>query len=242
MLIACALFASGAGAEHLHFGNLSLTADGGFTPRTLPRNSYSPIGFKGYLNLKSVDGNLPPALQQAVIEFDRDGRLSTRGLPTCDPSLLQEATPVEARERCPRAIVGTGHVGALIATEAGPPIYASSLLTIFNGPSQEGHPTVIFHARTTVPATQNFVITIPIERQPGAFRYRTTIDIPPIAAGRGALTHLDVNVDRRYRFQGSKRSYISARCKHRVLSTYGRFSFSEGIFLSGSIEKACSAR
>jgi hypothetical protein len=241
-LIACALFAGSTDAESLKFGKLWLTADGGFTPRTLSRTTYSPISFKGYVNTKSVDGDVPPALQQAVVEFDRDGRLSTRGLATCDPSLLEEATPEEARARCPRAIVGTGHVGALIATGAGPPVYASSLLTIFNGPRQEGHPTAIFHARTTVPGTQNFVITVPIERRAGSFRYRATVDIPPIAAGLGSLTHLDVDIGRRYRFQGKKRSYISARCRHHVLSTTGRFSFAEGIFLSGSVEKACTPR
>jgi len=242
ILIACALFAGSTNAESLKFGNLWLTADGGFTPRTLPQNSYVPIGFKGYINTKSVDGNLPPALERAVVEFDRDGRLSTQGLPACDPSLLEEATPQEARERCPRAIVGTGHVGALIATESGTPIYASSQLTIFNGPRQEGHPTAVLHARTTVPGTQNFVITVPIERRSGAFRYRVTVEIPPIAAGRGSLTHLDVEIGRRYRFDGSKRSYISARCRHHVLSTYGRFTFAEETFLAGSVEKACTPR
>jgi hypothetical protein len=242
VLIACVIFAGGADAEYLHFGSLSLTADGGFTPRMLPRDSYSPIGFKGYVNMKSVDGSVPPALQRAVVEFDRDGRLSTRGLARCDPSLLEEATPREARERCPRAIVGTGHVGALIATESGPPVYAGSLLTIFNGPRQEGHATAIFHARTTAPAVQNFVITVPIERRPGPFRYRATVDIPPIAAGRGSLTHLDVDIDRRYRFQGSRRSYVSARCRHNVLSTYGRFTFAGEIFLAGSVEKTCNPR
>ena len=228
MLIACLLCAGSTDAESLKFGKLWLTADGGFTPRTLSRTAYSPIRFKGYINLKSVDGSVPPALQKAVIEFDRDGRLSTQGLATCDPSLLQEATPPEARERCPRAVVGSGHVGALIATGSGPPVYAGSPLTIFNGPRQEGHPTAIFHARTTVPGVQNFVITVPIERQSGAFRYRATIEIPPIAAGRGSLTHLDVDIGRRYRFRGSKRSYL--------------FTFAEGIFLSGSVEKACSPR
>lgn len=242
MLIACALFAGSAPAESLKFGKLWLTADGGFTPRTLPRDSFSPIGFKGYINTKSVDGGIPPALQRAVIEFDRDGRLSTQGLATCDPALLEEAAPQEARQRCRRAIVGSGHVGALIATEGGSPVYASSLLTIFNGPPQEGHPTAILHARTTVPAVQNFVITVPIERRPGAFRYRVALDIPPVAAGRGSLTHLDVDIGRRYRFQGSHRSYISARCRHNVLSTYGRFTFAEDIFLAGSVEKACTPR
>jgi hypothetical protein len=242
MLIACALFAGGAHAESLKFGRLWLTANGGFTPRTLSRWTYSPIDFKGYINTRSVDGSVPPALQRAVIDFDRDGRLSTRGLATCDPSLLQEATPREARERCPRAIVGTGHVGALIAIGGLPPVYASSLLTIFNGPRQEGRPTAILHARTTEPAVQSFVITVPIERRPGAFRYRATIDVPPIAGGRGSLTHLDVDIGRRYRFQGGRRSYLSARCSHNVLSVYGQFSFAEGIFLGGSVEKACSAR
>jgi hypothetical protein len=242
VLIACALYAGNVNAESLKFGSLWLTANGGFTPRALPRTAYSPIGFKGYVNTKSVDGGVPPALQKAVIEFDRDGRLSMGGLATCDPSLLEEATPQEARVRCQRAIVGTGHVGALIATEGGSPVYASSLLTIFNGPRQEGHPTAILHARTTVPGTQNFVITVPIERQAGAFRYRATVEIPPIAAGRGSLTHLDVDIGRRYRFQGGERSYISARCRHNVLSTYGRFTFAEGIFLAGGVEKTCNPR
>jgi hypothetical protein len=242
VLIACVLCAGGANAETLEFENLSLKADGGFTPRMLPRRAYSPIDFKGYINTKSVDGSVPPALQQAVIGFDRDGRLSARGLATCDPSLLAEATPREARERCARAIVGTGHVGALIAMGSQQPLYASSPLTIFNGPRQEGHPTAILHARTTVPAVQNFVITVPIERRAGAFRYRATIDVPPIAGGRGSLSHLDVDIGRRYRFHGTKRSYISARCQHNVLSTHGRFTFAEGTFLEGSIEKTCTPR
>jgi hypothetical protein len=242
MLIACALFAGSVRAESLKFGKLWLTADGGFTPRTLPRTTFSPIGFKGFINTRSVDGSVPPALQKAVIEFDRDGRLSVQGLATCDPALLQEATPQEARAKCPRAIVGTGHVGALIATGGGSSVYASSLLTIFNGPRQEGHPTAILHARTTVPGTQNFVITVPIERQAGAFRYRATIEVPPIAAGRGSLTHLDVDLGRRYRFQGRERSYISARCRYGVLSVYGRFTFAEDISLAGGVEKTCNPR
>lgn len=242
VLFVCALLASSADAEWLNFGNLMVRVDGGFTPRTLPRKSYAPIEFKGYANLKPAGGKLPPALQQAVIDFDRDGRLSTKGLATCDPSLLEEATPQEARARCPQAIVGTGHVGALIETQAGSLLYADSALTIFNGPRQEGHPTAILHARTTVPAVQDFVITVPIERRSGAFRYRVTVDIPPIAAGRGALVHIDAHIGRRFRFDGSKRSYVSARCGHNVLSTYGRFTFSENTFVEGSIEKSCTPR
>lgn len=242
MLAACFLLTGGANAALVKVGNLVLTADGGFTPRTLPRHSFAPIEFRGHADLKTTDGTVPAALQRAVLEFDRDGRLSTGGLPVCPPERLEEATPEEARRRCPKAIVGVGTVEALIAQEAGTPLQASSPLTLFNGPRLEGRPTVIFHARTTVPATQNFVITLPVEQQSGEYRYRVTFDLPPIAAGRGAITHIDIKVGKRYTFRGTKRSYVSARCSDGVLRTRGEFTFSDGTIIYGSVEKPCIPR
>ncbi len=240
VLTACVLLAGGASAALVRTGNLVLTADGGFTPRTLPRSSFAPIDFEGHADLKAVDGSVPAALQQVVVDFDRDGRLSTAGLPVCQPSSLEEATPAEARSRCRGAVVGTGHIEALISQQGGPPFQATSPVTLFNGPRQGGNPTVILHARTTVPATQTFVITVPIERRGGLFRYRATVDVPPIAAGRGALTHLDVAVGKRFRFRGSERSYVSARCGDGILRTHGRFTFADGTIIDGNVEKACT--
>jgi hypothetical protein len=245
-VVACVVLAGAADAALVKTENLMLTADGSFAPRRLPRHSYAPIDFKGWADIKAVQGGVPEALQQVVLDFDRDGRLSTAGLPTCNPSLLEEATPEEARERCRGSIVGTGHIEALIAgVGGGAPIPAASLLTLFNGPPEEGHPTVILHARTTEPGVQNFVITIPITRRRGAFRYRAVIDVPPIAAGRGAITHVDVDIGRRYRFGGKERSYVSGRCSDGILSTHGRFTFAAEPFdtvVDGSVEKSCTPR
>jgi hypothetical protein len=241
VFVACALLAVGANAALVRVNGLVLTADGGFTPRQLPRHSFAPIDFRGTANLKAVAGGAPPPLQQVVLDFDRDGRLSTTGLPVCQPAALVETTPEEARRICATAIVGTGHIGALIAIQSGA-LEASSPLTLFNGPRQEGHPTVILHARTTVPAVQTFVITIPIEQRRGAYRYRATIDVPPIAAGLGSLTHLDATVGRHYRFGGKERSYTSARCGDGVLRTHGRFTFADGTIIDGVVEKGCTVR
>ncbi len=240
VVIACVLFAGGANAALVKVGNLVLTADGGFTPSTLPRQTFAPIDFTGHADLRSADGSVPPPLQQVVLDFDRDGRLSTAGLPICQPASLEEATPAEARSRCPNAIVGTGHVSALITLGAGAPIQASSPVTLFNGPRQEGHPTVILHARTTVPATQTFVITIPIEKRGGLYRYRATVDVPPIAGGHGSLVHLDVKVGKRYRYRGTERSYTEARCGDGIFRTRGRFTFGDSTVIEGSVEKACT--
>jgi len=239
---ACLLLATSAGGALVKLGNLVLTADGGFTPRTLPRHRFAPISFNGHADARETDGSIPPALQQVVLYFDRDGRLSTAGLPTCDPALLQEATVEEGRARCKGAIVGTGHVEALIANPSGAPYDVKAAATLFNGPVENGHPTAIFHTRTTVPATQNFVIVIPIERVAGGYRYRVTFDVPPIDFGRGSLVHVDVHIGRRYRFRGAERSYVSARCSDNVLSTRGRFTFAGDTVIEGSVEKACTFR
>lgn len=241
-VVCCVLFGGAANAAYVRTGNLVLKADGDFAPHRLPRHDFVPISFKGYADLKAVDGSVPVPLQQLVVDFDRDGRMSNAGLPVCMPETLQEATPEEARARCRNAIVGGGNASALIAQAAGPAVLASSPITFFNGPRQEGKPTVILHARTTEPAVQNFVITIPIETRRGLFRHRATIDVPPIAAGRGALVHLDASIGRRYRSGGRERSYVVARCGDGIFRTHGRFTFADGTIVDGSVEKACTVR
>jgi len=242
LLIAVALFATGAAnAALVQVNGLVLTADGGFTPRELPKRAFAPIDFQGTANLKAVGGGPPPPLQQVVLDFDRDGRLETTGLPVCQPASLEEVTPAEARRVCAGAIVGTGHVQASIPLASGP-VQANSPVTFFNGPQEGGHPTVILHARTTVPAVQTFVITIPIERRKGWFRYRATIDVPPILGGLGSLVHLDAKIGRRWQYRGREHSYTSARCSDGVLRTRGRFTFADGTLIEGSVEKGCTVR
>lgn len=241
-LICCVLFAGAANAALVRIGNLVLTADGGFKPSSLPRSTYAPINFDGQANLRAVDGSIPPPLQQLVLDFDRDGRLTTGGLPVCQPSSLEEATTQEARNRCPGAIVGSGQAKLEIGGDGQQPFVVGSPVTFFNGPHLGGKPTVIMHARITAPAVQNFVITVPIEKRPGRYRYRATVDLPPIAGGRGSLTHLDASIGKRYRSGGRERSFVSARCGDGTLSTHGRFTFAEGTIIDGSVDKACTVR
>ncbi len=119
---------------------------------------------------------------------------------------------------------------------------ADSPLTIFNGPIQEGRPTAVVHARTTVPETQTFAILVPIEQRRGAFRYRARLVVPEIIGGRGAITRIEVEIGRRFTSAGKRRSYASARCADGILHTHGRFSFADGTIVDGSVEKACTPR
>jgi hypothetical protein len=243
--VALALVALAAGAANaalVKVGDLVLRADGGFTPLKLPQKAFAPIHFQGHADLSTRSGAVPPALQQAVIEFDRDGRMSTGGLAKCAPEQVADSSPEAARVACRAAIVGRGRVEALVALPGQPAVEAESPLTLFNGPRQGGGATVVVHAQMTSPALQTFAILVPVERRAGRFRYRATLDVPAIAGGAGALTRVAAKVGRRYTSQGKRRSYVSARCSDSVLETRGRFTFGDGTIIEGSVMKGCYVR
>jgi hypothetical protein len=232
--------ASGEGAV-VEVDNIVLRADGGFKPQTLPRRHFAPIEFQGHFDISARHGAPIPQLQQALIDFDRDGRISVAGLPTCAPEAIAQEGTAEARRTCRGAIVGTGHVAAAISL-LGISVQTTAPLTIFNGPRLATGPSVVLHARTLVPLPETYAILVPIERRRGGFRYRARIELPPLAGGLGALTHLDARIGRRYRAGGKLRSYVSARCSDNVLQTHGDFTFADGTVISGQVEKYCAAK
>ena len=228
----------GANAALVKVGNLVLKADGGFKPEALPRHSYAPIDFRGHADIVNTDGGPPTQLQEVQLDFDRDGKLETKGIPVCPLNRIAHSNTGQARRKCANSIVGTGHVGATFFF-LGLPIQARVKATLFNGPRVNGNPSVIGHAYTTIPAPRTYTLTIPIERLHGDYSYRATIDVPKIAAG-GILTHIDGRIGKRYVFHGRKLSYVSARCTTGILRTHGHFLFVDGTIIDGSLEKPCT--
>jgi hypothetical protein len=247
LLATCALLAAAlagiAGGATVRVGALVLRADGGFAPRLLPKRTYAPIRFQGHAEIDTTNGAPPPPLKRVRLDFDRDGRLTTAGLPTCSPSTIEGSSPTQARRACARALVGTGHVRAAITLPGRDRVDVTSPLSLFNGPRQDGDATVLAHAQTTFPSLQTYVMVVPVERlRSRYYGYRATLDLPEIAGGYGALTHIDAKVGRRYRAGGAERSYISARCSDSILETIGYVSFADGTVISGTIFKPCRPR
>ncbi|HKZ13997.1 MAG TPA: hypothetical protein VJL81_09160 [Solirubrobacterales bacterium] len=245
LLLACAIGAAVAAANAMvETREVRIEVNAAFHPRDLPVKSFAPVQFSGFLDVSKPGGGQPPALRQIVLDFDRDGRLDVAGLPTCAPESVAQASVEEARRICKAAIVGTGKIEALVALPvSGNLVPTSSPLTLFNGPRLEGKPTVVVHARTTVPATQTYAFTVPIEKRPGEFRYRATADIPPLAGGLGAITKISVKIGREYTAGGKKRSYVSARCSDHILRSHGAFTFANGLTIEGvGLEKYCAQR
>lgn len=242
-ILACGMLAEGAlGAAMVETREIRLRLNADFQPLSLPKSSFAPVQFEGYLDIARPGGGLPPALTQVVMDFDRDGRLDVAGLPTCAPEQIAAASVAEARGICKGAIVGSGKLEALVALPGGL-VPTRSALTIFNGPRQEGHPTAVVHLRLNVPTTQTYAFVVPIEKRPGEFRYRATVNLPEFADGLAAITHINVKIGRRYTAGGVQRSYVAARCSDHILRSHGIFTFANGLVIEGvGLEKYCAQR
>ena len=157
LALAIALLASASAAGEgalVEVNDIVLRADGGFEPHTLPRRQFAPIDFQGHVDISARRGAPLSPLQQALIDFDRDGRLSVAGLPTCAPETIAQLGTEGARRACRGAIVGTGHVAAAISL-LGAAVQTRAPLTIFNGPRLATGPSVVLHARTLDPPPRN---------------------------------------------------------------------------------------
>jgi hypothetical protein len=242
-LSAASLAMGSAEGARVVAGKIIITADGAFSPSKLPKKAYAPIRIEGHARISTTDGTVPPALQTAVFEFDRNGHLDTRGLQTCGAGTIKNTTVSEARARCKGAIVGSGTAKAIVTLPGLPPVQATSPLTFFNGPRQGGNATVVIHAYATVPAPTTYVSVATIAKvHHGRFGYEVSTDIPSIAGGNGALTMVSLAVHRVFKYKGKERGYTSARCADGLLQAHGAFTFADGTIIAGSVFKPCWVR
>lgn len=80
----------------------------------------------------------PPPVSQpdAVIHFDDDFSFDAEGIPVCGQGALVGASTAAALEACPESRIGSGYFAGG---------FGEGILTLFNGPLDEGQPTVLVH-------------------------------------------------------------------------------------------------
>ena len=119
LVLVTALALSGiAGAEKpvkVRAGNLELTFNGGFSPKTLSKTKLTPIKLNVSGDIKTVDGTHPPALKEFLFETDKNGAVNVKGYPTCKSGQLQSQDTSHAEAICKGAIIGKGKTSVEIA-------------------------------------------------------------------------------------------------------------------------------
>ncbi len=241
--LALFILAGTASAARVVSEGIIIVANGSFTPTALPKTHNAPIALSGSVNISTVSGALPPALQTMTLEFDRHASLQTTGLSVCTSAELQSTTVAEARKICAGAIVGEGEAHAVLDLPEQAPTPISLPITLFNGPRVNGDPSVLAHAYTTVPLPTTFVVPIVIEPvHDGVYGYRVKVAIPQIVGASGIPLSGHLTIGRKWTYKGHHYSYVNARCEVGFLQVHGLFSFSDGFLLSGTLFEPCTAR
>lgn len=215
--------------------------DAQIRPLKLSKTKFTPGSLKVTTRTTSTtDPNgVPIPAVRAVIDFDRNARIYTKGLATCNPALLQSQSTENAERICGRAKVGTGKATALL--KAGQIYTVDQTVTAFNGVPQGGRPTVILHTYGTNPIQVSLVLvgTVSNYNKEG-YGPRLDLAIPLIAGGSGSLRDFQVKIDKKWRFKGVKRSFISAKCpKSKKLKARGKFTFRDGESLTAFSTQSC---
>lgn len=231
VLLITVLFGTAIAHGEVFGGNgLFISFGGGFTPRTLPRDRDVPVTVNLETAIKTTDGTRPPQLRKISFAVNRYGRISTAGLPTCRPALLESTPPQIALARCRSALVGSGHFGANLEFPNRAPFPVEGRMLAFNGRAHGG-PAILLHIYGSDPVKITVILTFTI-RHPAKGNFGTVLStkIPRLAADLGYVTDVSLTFKRKYRYRGKERSFLSARCAAPAGFPGAIFSFTRGTF------------
>jgi hypothetical protein len=243
---------SGAAIAHGEIagdGGLFVSFNGGFTPRSLPRDRDAAVTVNLNTSIKTADGSRPPQLREISFEVNRYGRISTRGLPVCRPSLLESTGPATALDRCKPALVGSGQFIANVEFPNRAPFTVHGQMLAFNGRTR-GKPAILLHIHGSNPVELTVVLSFLI-RHPSHGKFGTvlTTRIPRLASDLGYVTDVSLVFRRKYRFRGKEYSFLSARCAApagfpgAIFSfTRGTFNFAGGKQITTTLTRDCTVR
>jgi len=211
-------------------------------PKKLSKTKFTPGSLKvRTLTTSTTAANgVPVPAVKATIDFDRNARIYTKGLPTCEPGQVQSQSTENALRACGRAKIGSGIAFALLTV--GDRVFpVEQTVTAFNGVPKGGKPSVILHTYGTTPIVVTLVLvgTVTNYNKEG-YGPRLDLDIPLIAGGTGALKEFKVTINKKWRFKGVQRSFISAKCPNsRKLKARGKFTFRDGESLTAFSTQSC---
>jgi len=230
-------------AETVTVGNLKFSADGGFSPKTLPKKTLAPISLTAEGKISTLDGTHPPALKEFLLETDKNGAVNVKGYPVCKSGQLQSQDTAHAKAICKKAIIGEGKTNVEILFEESKPIPVKSDLIVFNGGVKGGVTTFFIHAYITVPVPAAIVTTVKIKKiHKGRYGLLAIGTIPKIAGGSGSVTSFKLTINKKFTYKGKKVSVLTAKCPDGKLQAHATAFFSDNTKAEADFVRPCTGK
>lgn len=212
VLLACLPAGVAAARQFVQQGTLRVAFEAKLLPHSLPRERNAPVTVHLAGAIRTTDGSTPPQLREISIAMNRAGVVSAEGLPSCQAPELQQTSTEAALAICRGALVGRGHFAAHVDFPGAPVFPARGTVLVFNS-STKHRPGLLLHLYGSSPVRAAFVLPFRITRKSaGKFGTVFTTHIPRLASDKGYVTDIDLSIGRKYRYQGTQRSFISASC------------------------------
>lgn len=193
----------------------------------LPRHSSAPVTL-------TVEGTITPAadgsshqLKAVEVRLARQLQITTTGLATCTLSDLLGHALAQARQRCGKALIGTGSLDVENTYPDAPPESYSQRFLLFNATASK---LLVYAYLREATAT--------IVARGTASKGTLQMSLPEL----GGTTGFRFHIGRTWRDGGQKRSYLSGRCAGGALSNRVTLTFRGGPRLSGAVPAHCKAK
>jgi len=229
-------------------GNIVVVFEGTISPSKLPRAGSAPVGVQMGGRIKTTDGTAPPKLQQIILDINRNGKLQTKGLPTCSLGKLRSISSQGARKACGDALVGSGSVTSRVTLPSQGTFSSLGKLQAFNG-IHNGHQAIYAQVASGAPLPLTYVIIFDIKNKGGTFGTSLVGTMPPIASDYGFISAFNLLLRRQYSFHGQKMSYASAACPAPDGFSAANFAFAKvsylfanGSNISSKLVRQCKVR
>jgi hypothetical protein len=247
LAVVLALSGAAASAEPVQRGNLRVSFEGEITPRALPRSGMAPVAVRVGGRITTTDRSDPPQLRRIEIAINRNGRLDPTGLPACRLEEIQPSTTANALRACGPAKVGEGSFSADVVIPEQSPFPSRGRVVAFNG-VEKGRPVIFAHVYGTDPVPTSYTLPLRVTRAKGTFATVLAASLPRVTSDVAFVTGISLTLERRFRYRGRRRSYLSAGCPAPKgfpgavfpLARAG-FAFAGGRTLSSVLIRSCDA-
>jgi hypothetical protein len=214
------------------------------SPKKLSKTTFTPVS----LNVTTATATttapngVPSPAVHVLIDFDKNAKLFTKGVPTCDSSKLQNTSTELAEAACGKAKIGSGKATALLPV--GAVVYpVNQTVTAFNGVPQGGKPVILLHTYGTTPLQTTLVLVGTVSNlNKEGYGPRLDLEVPLLAGGTGALTNFQVTINKKFTYKGKKQSYVSAKCTSKKLKARAAFTYKDGEVLTAFATQSCTPK